>query len=187
MIVSQQSQKKEFLCALDIAKILDIHTSTATKYLELLCINKFLSKEQLLDKPGKPTYYKSNTQTISITLDLPHLTQSLQELSDTSSLPNPLIREMANLEPQVKYRFDENGIITSFEIRKKTRAKRFVKQKITLSKNESNFMKYLPHPTMQAEPFLDICKKANIKEFFTVKGMNSFLEKLEKYEIIEKI
>ncbi|MFX0181475.1 MAG: hypothetical protein ACFE95_00235 [Candidatus Hodarchaeota archaeon] len=185
MIISQQSQKKEFFCASDIAKILDIHISTVTKYLDLLSKNKFLEKEQLLNKAGKPTYYKPITHNISITLDLPFMTQSLQKISKFQAISNPLVREKPNLAPRVIYKFDDEGVITSFIIKKKTKAKRFVKQKIALSTSQSNFMKYLPHPTMQAEPFLEICKKANLHDFFSIKGMHSFLEKLEKYDIIE--
>lgn len=185
MILSQQSQKNEFFCASDIAKIFDIHISTVTKYLDLLCKNKFLEKEQILNKAGKPTYYKPKTHNISITLDLPFMTQSLQKISESTAISNPLIREKPNLAPRVTYEFDDESVITSLIIKKKTKAKRFVKQKIALSMSESNFMKYLPHPTMQAEPFLEICKKANLHDFISIKGMHSFLEKLEKYEIIE--
>ena len=38
---------------------------------------------------------------------------------------------------------------------------------------------------MNTEPFLEICKKAGIVNFFVIKKILGFLEKLKKYEIIE--
>jgi len=70
-------------------------------------------------------------------------------------------------------------------IKTKTKGMKMINQKIILSKSESDFMKYLPHPTMNTEPFLEICKKASIVDFFAIKEILSFLEKLKKYEIIE--
>lgn len=185
MILSQYTRKKQKICAADIAKILDIHVSTATKYLELLCKNKFVNKRQDLNKPGKPTYYRMSVESISITLDLPLISKEFQESQNLSELPSPYIREKPNLEPRVSYSFDDDGIITRIMIKSKTKGGRNISQKITLSETESAFMKYIPHPTMNTEPFLEICRKAGINDFFVVKEVLSFLEKLKKYEIVE--
>jgi predicted transcriptional regulator len=186
-IIFQKSQKKEYPCANDIAKILDIHISTATKYLNLLFKNKFIEKEQLINKPGKPTYYKTKSNSISINLDLAFITQTIQNLSDVTSLPNPLIREEPNLSPRVIYKFDDEDTVKSIVIKKNTKARRIVKREFILSKNESQFMKYLPHPTMKADSYIEICSRAGINDVFTIKEMYFFVKKLEKNGIIKKL
>ncbi|MFX1283387.1 MAG: hypothetical protein ACFFB5_07020 [Promethearchaeota archaeon] len=184
-LIAQKGQSEEPLCANDIAKILDIHISTATKYLDLLYSHGFVDKNQFLNKPGKPTYYKLRSYNISINIDLLFMNQTLQNLSDIGSIPNPLFREKANLPPRVEYTYDDEQIISEIVIKKRTKARRIIKRKFTLSKTESNFMKYIPHPTMKTEHFLEVCTKAGINDYFTLKEMYSFLQKLEKYQIIE--
>ncbi|MFX0085822.1 MAG: hypothetical protein ACFFAU_09115 [Candidatus Hodarchaeota archaeon] len=185
LLIFEKTKKRETLCATDVAKILDMHVSTATKYLDLLCKYEFVSKKQFHNKPGKPTYYASKSELIAISLDLSQLTNEIQDNLDINTIQNPLIREKPNIQERVSYEFNNDGSITNFIIKKKTKARRVVNQKIDLSRNESAFMKYLPHPTMEAECFLDICAKANLSDFYAIKGIISFLEKLKKYDIIE--
>ncbi|MFX0050013.1 MAG: hypothetical protein ACFE8U_01850, partial [Candidatus Hermodarchaeota archaeon] len=108
-----------------------------------------------------------------------------ENIVDKGILRNPLIREKPNLQPRVVYDFDNDGTISSFVVKQKTKAKRTIKRKITLTSFESNFMKFLPHPTEEVQHFLNICNNAGIKDFITMKMLLLFLEKLEKYEIIE--
>jgi hypothetical protein len=183
--LSQNTQKNKKTCASDIAKVLEMHISTATKYLDLLSKYNFVKKNQLANKPGKPTYYESTSDSIVINLNLTQFNQNIQASFEINSIQNPLVREKPNIQKRVIYKFNQADIIENFIVKKKTKAKRVVKQKITLSNNESAFMKYLPHPTMKSEPFLDICKKANLSDFFTIKEIEFFLEKLKKYDIIE--
>jgi predicted transcriptional regulator len=185
IIIHQQSQKNEYLCAAEIAKILNIHISTVTKYLDILNKNRLVQKEQDRNKPGKPTYYKTQVTTLSVTLELPEITQELEDILEEPTLPNPLVREKPNLHPRVIYEFDDNGLIRSIVLKQKTKAKRTIKRKIVLSSYESNFMKYLPHPTLQSNHFQDICHKAGITDTITMIKLLDFLNKLEKYCIIE--
>ena len=185
LLLFQKTKKNEKMCASDVSKILDMHVSTATKYLDLLCKYEFVNKDQIHDRPGKPTYYTSKSDVIAISLDLSHLAHDIQDNLDIDAIQNPLIREKPNIQERVIYEFNDDGSITNFVIEKKTKARRIVRRKIGLSRNESAFMKYLPHPTMESEPFLDICKKANLSDFYTIKGTISFLKKLKKYDIIE--
>ena len=182
-LITQKNKLKEFPCANNIAKILGINISTATKYLDLLCNHEFIDKEQFIDRPGKPTYYKLRSLNISINLDLRFMNQTLQKISDITSLPNPLLREKAN--PRVDYYLDKEGLITRIVVKKKTKARRIIKRKFTLSKNESNFMKYIPHPKMETKQFTEVCAQAGVNDFFTLKELYNFLQKLEKYQIIE--
>ncbi|MFW9992956.1 MAG: hypothetical protein ACFFD4_13015 [Candidatus Odinarchaeota archaeon] len=186
-ILSILSRKNQIICAADVAKLLDIHISTAKKYLDVLCDYQFIDKEFFPDKPGKPTYYTIKAREFTIMLDLPYLAQTLHEQSERSPLPNPLIREKPDLPPRVTYILDNAGIVKGLVVKKRTKARRYVKQRITLSKDESNFMKYLPHPTMEAEPFLEICRKANLTSYYTIKSILPFIEKLTKFGVIGTI
>jgi hypothetical protein len=186
-ILSLLSQQDQNICAADVAKLLDIHVSTAKKYLDLLCKYYFIEEKSFPNKPGRPTYYSVKSKKFTITLDMTYLGQSLDVQPEEGSLPNSLIREKPNLSPRVTYTIDNEDIIRDLTIKRRTRAKRYVKYRITLSKDESNFMKYLPHPTMEPEPFLEICKKANLANYYTIKGILPFIEKLTKFDIIEVI
>ena len=167
-ILYLKTQKNESPCGHDIAKILNIHISTATKYLDLLYKNKFIQREQILNKPGKPTYYKTNADTISITIDLPLIAQNLQDLSS-----------------RVKYILNEKGTVKTIIIKMKTKAKRIVKREFSLNNIESKFMKYIPFPTMNASHYSKICSDAGIYDVLTRKELYYFVENLAKYDIIE--
>ena len=181
------SQQEKPICAAEVAKILDIHISTAKKYLDLFTDFQFIKKEFVPTKPGKPTYYTSKRKKINISLNMANLAKTFHNHITKSSLPNPFIREKANLQPRVTYVLGEEGLVQSIVHVKRTKARRHVKQRIKLSKNESRFMKFRPHPTMQASPFIEICKKARITDFFTIKALLIFTERLRKLDIIEEI
>jgi len=183
-ILSQQSEK---LCAADVARILEIHISTAKKYLDLLFNYQFIDRELIPNKPGKPTYYSAKSTQIEIMINIDAIAQEINKESQKDALPNPYIRETPNLQPRITYVFNKTGLVEAIIIKRRTKAKRIVKQKITLNKAESVFMKYLPHPSMQAERFLTICERTQLKNYFTIKGLVSFVKKLKKYDIIEVI
>ncbi|MFX0211728.1 MAG: hypothetical protein ACFFDT_37475 [Candidatus Hodarchaeota archaeon] len=185
ILIAQKSQMEELPCAADIAKILDIHISTATKYLDLLYNYEFIDKKQFIDRPGKPTYYELKSFENSIKLDLLFMNQTLQQIFDITSLPNPLLREKANLPPRVEYTYDNEQIIREIVVKKRTKARRVIQRKFILSEAESDFMAAIPYPTMETKHFLEVCTQAGITDYFTLKEIYSFLQKLEKYQIIE--
>jgi hypothetical protein len=57
---------------------------------------------------------------------------------------------------------------------------------VELSQAESQFMKYLPHPTMEFEPFLQVCRRAKLVHYFEIKLLLFFVEKMKKMGIIEE-
>lgn len=185
LIIHQQNQKNLFPCAADISKILDIHITTVSKYLELLTKFQFIKKDQKFNKPGKPSYYKIQRDTLTINLEFSSMIKKLGEIIQEPKIHNLLIREKPNLSPRVEYFFKSNGTIKKFIVQQKTKAKRIVRRNIILSDIESNFMKFLPYPTMEFQSFIDICKNAGISDVITIKTLLPFLEKLEKYAIIE--
>lgn len=184
-ILALISGEKQQYCAADIAKLLDIHVSTAKKYLDLFYEHDFIEKQGFSNKPGKPTYYYPKSNQIIITLDIHKIARSLTEKLDEGTLPDPFIREKPNLESGVTYDIDSKGLVRELTVKIRTKAKRFVKQKLKLSKAESQFMKYLPHPTMEFEPFLQVCRRAKLINYFEIKSLLSFVGKLEKLGIIE--
>ena len=181
-ILSQQQQK---LCAADIAKRLEIHISTAKKYLDLLFDYQFIDREYMPRQPGKPTYYTLTAKQVEITIDIDTIAQEINAAASKEVLPNPYLRENPDLQPKITYGINTAGLVEEIIIKRRTKAKRIVQQKITLTPDESAFMKYLPHPSMPAEPFLGICERAQLSNFFAIKGLIPFVDKLKKYDIIE--
>lgn len=185
-ILALLSQHKQQYCAADIAKLLDIHMSTAKKYLDLFYEHGFIDKEKFPHKVGKPTYFMPKTNKITIVLDMDLIARSMIEKLAKSPISNPLIREKAYIDPKIKYDLDSNGLVRKLSIKVQTKARRYVKQEVDLSQTESQFMKYLPHPTMQFEPFLQVCRKAKLENYFEIKILLSFVEKMMKLGIIEE-
>lgn len=181
VILSQQHQK---LCAADVAKRLEIHISTAKKYLDLLSDYQFIERESMPHQPGKPTYYTLNETQVEITIDIDTIAQEINATVSKEALPNPYLRENPDLQPRITYEVNTVGLVEEIVIKRRTKAKRIVHQKITLTADESAFMKYLPHPSMPAEPFLGICERAQVSNYFAIKGLIPFVNKLKKYDII---
>ena len=184
VLVSLSQQENKKACASDISKLLDIHKTTAKKFLEILSEYPFVDKTTYSDKPGKPTYYTLNTDEIKIVLDLTYLSNCIQ---DEETIPNPVIREKPDIQPDITYVLTKEGLIEEIMVRKRTKARRYVKQRFGLSNMERNFMKYLPHPAMQAKPFLEVCKSASISDHFAIKQLLLFKRKLQKLGILEEI
>lgn len=185
-ILAVLNQDKKNYCAADIAKLLDIHISTSKRYLDLFYKHAFIEKQEFPDLPGKPTYFSPKNDFITIKLDMNLIAQSMIEKLEEGSLPNPSIREKAHLEPRISYDIDDKGFIKKLTVNRRTKARRFVKLQVKLSKIESQFMKYVPHPTMEFEPFLQICKRAKLNNYLTMKSLLSFIEKMKSLDIIEE-
>ena len=183
-ILSLIFQKSSALCAADISKLLDIHISTAKKYLDLLAENNFLNSEKYLQKPGKPTYYSLLVENINISLELSHLAETMDVPPITDNIPNPQIRENINLPSKVQFLFNTKDMVTEISVKVQTKAKKTIPHKIILNETESLFMKYLPHPTMEPEFFLDICTKAGISDYYSIKEAYLFAEKLTRYNLV---
>src|SRR3972149_3568857 len=87
----------EVLSPTDVAHLLNVHISTAKKYLELFCDLDFVSKEVLLSKPGKPTYYRLINKLVSIQLDLSVLLEARRQEEIYTALPDFFVREAVNI------------------------------------------------------------------------------------------
>jgi len=155
------------------------------KYLELLSRYHLIEKDENPNKPGRPTYYKSQVENLSILLDFQFLTSTLQNTLKDDVPFNPVIREKPKLPPRVVYNINDLGNINSFTVSQKTKAKRLIKRNIHLTEPESQFMKCIPYPTMEPRPFLDICQEAGISDVITIKKLQFFVEKMKKYEILD--
>lgn len=184
-ILSILAMQTEPLCTLGIAKVLGVHSSTIKRYLEALHKYEFIEQKNKPNKPGKPKYYSITKRKIDINLDIDWISQSLQEKEDITSVPDFYLREKPKIKPRIQYILNEDGMIEEILIKKFTRAKRYVKQRIVLSKDESQFLKYLPHPTKEAKLFQDICKQANFTHLFAQKSLLPFVQKLKQIGMIE--
>jgi hypothetical protein len=153
------------ICAAELAAVLEIHISTAKKYLDLLHKYNFVDKELIATKPGKPTYYTLKTTDVKIILDFDKLSQSLQADYTISDI---VIREKKGIYPQIKFVFGDEKIISAILIRKRTNTHRLITQRLELTTIESEFLKYLPFASMPPESFLKICNKAQVIVLLTL-------------------
>ena len=187
VIIYQMSRQGRQLCAADVAKLLNIHVTTAKKNLELLSEYEFLEKEEFPHRPGKPTYFQMKKSEITITLNMETLIENIDQTDNISELPNPSIRENPNLPPRVTYNINNDGLVKEIIVKSRTKGRKTIKRKIVLKKDETNLMKYLPHPTMDSKSFQDILKEANIIDYYNAKMLFEFVKKLMKYDIVEVI
>ena len=169
--------------ASDIASILGIHISTTKKYLELLTEYLLLEKKAVPNKPGRPTFYTLKSKDINLRLDLDNMSQNFHA---KTSIPNISIREKKGIYPQISLFMDKRGFVHGIKIRKKTKAQRYVTQKIELSTIESRFFRLIPHPTMEPESFYKLCTKAKITDYVSQKMVFNFVQKLLKLGIIKE-
>ena len=168
----------------EISDVLQIHVSTAKKYLELLVKHDFATKEVLIDKLGRPTLYTLTKAHIDISLSLDN-ESNVQELD--IEIWNPTIREVKNIDQLATYVFDTNDLLKEIKVRSITKAKRYVTLTIELSKSEQFFMKYLPFSTEEPKSLIKICNKAKIESVVDMKAIENFVRKLLKYNLIESI
>ncbi len=170
--------------ASELASILGIHVSTAKKYLELLHEHGFISKKIANDQQGRPTYYTLKTDQVVILLDL----KTLSETVDYNiSVPNVLIREKKGNFPRVQFIFGENKNIESINIRKRTKAHRTRTQHLNLTDDESKFLEYLPHPTMEPCSLSELCERAKITGLIRIRSLYNFVLKLRDLGIIKYV
>ena len=168
ILVVLSKQENMCSCAANISTILGVHVSTAKKYLELLHKYQFVKEEFVPTQPGRPTYYTLKTTQIQIALDLNILSQSLQS---EYSIPDLTIREKRDLYPRITFALGVEGMVKGIFFRKRTKARRNVTHRIELTTIESLFMNPHPLPTMQPESFLEICKDAQITDYFIMKSL----------------
>jgi len=132
-ILSLIYQKSTALCAADVSKLLDIHISTAKKYLSLLAENNLLQSEKYLQRPGKPTYYSLLNDRFNISLDLSHLAESMDVPTVSENIPNPRIREKTSLPSKVQLLLDIKDMVTEISVKVQTKAKKTISHKIILN------------------------------------------------------
>ena len=181
MVVMNKKNDKS-VTPTEISDLLQIHISTAKKYLELLTKYNFAVKEVLKNKLGRPSVYTLTTKKLSIELSL-NREEDFQNID--LEIWNPFIREASNIDEIASYELDENNLIKTIKVKSKTRAKRFVTMTLELDKNEQLFMKYLPFSTQEAKSLIKICNKANVTTTIEIKAIENFVRKLHKYNLIE--
>jgi len=168
--------------ASELASILGFHISTAKKNLEILHELGVLTKKIADDQQGRPTYYTLKTDQVEILLDL----KTLSETVDYNiSVPNVLIREKKGIYPRIQFILSENKSIKFISIRKRTKAHRTRTQHLNLTSDESKFLEYLPHPTMEPCSLSDLCERANITGLIRMRSLYNFVVKLRDLGIIK--
>ena len=167
------------ISASEAASRLNLHISTAQDFLEGLNSQGIVSKKEVLEKKRPYFRYSLKKKALTITIDFAALYDK-QAHQDRLKWP---IREKKNSGAIFK-KFSKSDYISAvhfFTGKGRTR----IEKKINLTRNQGNFLLYLPFPT---EPFLsvaDIIKKAKIKES-NVPEVLDIIAALLKHKIIEK-
>ena len=167
------------ISASEAASRLNLHISTAQDFLEGLNSQGIVAKKEVLEKKRPYFRYSLKKETLTITIDFVAL-YNKQAHQDRLKWP---IREKKNSGAIFK-KFSKSDYISAvhfFTGKGRTR----IEKKINLTRNQGNFLLYLPFPT---EPFLsvaDIIKKAKIKES-NVPEVLDIIAALLKHKIIEK-
>ncbi len=180
VVINSRSGKN--ITPTELSDVLEIHVSTAKKYLELLVKHNFATKKVLKEKLGRPTVYTLTKSNINISLSLDKDSQ-VEDLD--VEIWNPTIREVKNINKLAIYVLDSNDLVKEIKIKSRTKAKRFVTLTIELSKNEQMFMKYLPFSTADPKSLVKICGKAKLESIVDIKAIENFVKKLLKYNLIE--
>jgi len=167
------------ISASEAASRLNLHISTAQDFLEGLHSQGIVSKKGVTDK--KRPYFRYSLKKKGVTIKIDFTT--LYDKLDHQNRLKWLIREKKNSGAIFKT-FSKSDFISSIHLFTgvgRTRTER----KINLTKNQGNFLYYLPFPT---EPFLsvaDIIKKAKIEEL-RIPEVLDIIDTLLDHKIIEK-
>jgi len=167
------------ISASEAASRLNLHISTAQDFLEGLFAQGIVTKREAFEKKRPYFRYSLKKKKVTLSVDLGALYDNQHHLDRLKWR----IREKKNSGAIFKT-FSRSSFLSSVhfffgEGRSRT------EKKITLTKNQGQFLFYLPFPT---EPFLsaaDIIKKARIEES-TIPEVLDILDDLLKHNIIEK-
>ena len=181
-ILSAKNDKS--ITPMELSDLLEIHVTTAKKYLELLTKYDFTSKIILKNKLGRPSVYTLIKETIEIKFSL---TNNFLEDDLILDIWNPVIRESVNIDEIAEYRFDSDILVNEIKVKIRTKAKKDIPIILKLDKNESLFMKYLPPPQSDPKSLIKICNSANISSNIDMKLIENFARKLLKYKLIENV
>jgi predicted transcriptional regulator len=167
------------ISASEAASRLNLHISTAQDFLEGLNTQGIVTKREVFEKKRPYFRYTLKKKKVTLSIDLEtlydnHVHQEkmkwrIREKKDSGAIFKTFSR--SSFISSVHFFFGEGRSRTE--------------KKITLTKNQGQFLFYLPFPT---EPFLsvaDIVKKADIEES-TVPEVLDILDDLLKHNIIEK-
>ena len=167
------------ISASEAASRLNLHISTAQDFLEGLNSQGIVSKKEVLEKKRPYFRYSLKKKTVTITIDF----VALYDKQDHQDRLKWKIREKKNSGAIFK-KFSKSDFISAvhfFTGKGRTR----IEKKINLTRNQGNFLLYLPFPT---EPFLsvaDIIKKAKIEES-NIPEVLDIIDALLNHKIIEK-
>jgi len=167
------------ISASEAASRLNLHISTAQDFLEGLHSQSIVSKKEVVEKKRPYFRYSLKKKAVTMTIDF----VALYDKQDHLDRLKWRIREKRNSGAIFKT-FSKSDLISAVHFfTGKGRTK--IERKISLTKNQGNFLYYLPFPT---EPFLsvgDIIKKAKIEES-SIPEVLDIIDTLLGHKIIEK-
>jgi len=167
------------ISASEAASRLNLHTKTAQDFLEGLDSFGIVSKKEVFEKKRPYFRYSLKKKELTIHIDF----AALYDKKDNQDKLKWRIREKKNSGAMFKTFSKSDHISTVHFFLGKGRT--CSEKKLNLTRNQGNFLFYLPFPT---EPFLsvaDIIKKAKIDESY-IPEILDIVDVLEQYKIIER-
>ncbi len=167
------------ISASEAASRLNLHISTAQDFLEGLIAQDIVSKREVFEK--KRPYFRYTLKKKKVTLSV-----DLKTLYDNQA-------QQERLKWKIREKKDSGTIFKTFSKSNYISSVHFfigqgrsrLENKITLTKNQGQFLFYLPFPT---EPYLSVAsivKKAQIEES-AIPEVLDIIDALLKHNVIEK-
>ena len=146
------------ISASEAASRLNLHISTAQDFLEGLTSQGIVIKKEAIEKKRPYFRYSLKKKSVSITIDF----AALYDQQDHQDRLKWHIREKKNSGAIFKTFSRTDFISTVHFFTGQGRAR--IEKKISLTRDQGNFLHYLPFPTQPLLSVADIIKKAKIEE-----------------------
>ncbi len=168
------------ISASEAASRLNMHIKTAQDFMEAMVELEILEKEEVTEKKRPYFRYNMKKRTIKMELDLGQLFESNQPQGKLSTC----IREHKNADARFSISRDKQYISNVFIWIGEGRERK--ERKINLSLPQGKFLFYLPFPSADCEPVVEIMKKAGVDGDQTSEIMD-IVEALADFGVIEKV
>jgi predicted transcriptional regulator len=167
------------ISASEAASRLNLHISTAQDFLEGLNSQGIVTKKEAIEKKRPYFRYSLKKKSVSITIEF----AALYDQQDHQDRLKWHIREKKNSGAIFKT-FSKTDFISAVHFfTGQGRAR--IEKKISLTRNQGNFLHYLPFPTEPLSSVADIIKKAKIEES-SIPEILDIVDILLGHKIIEK-
>ncbi len=169
----------EDISASEAASRLNLHISTAQDFLEGLNSQGIVSKKMALEKKRPYFRYSLVKKSVTVTLDF----DALYDKQDFQERLNWRIREKKNSGAIFKT-FSKTDFVSAVHFYSGEGRSR-IERKISLTKNQGNFLHYLPFPTEPHASVVDIIKRSKTQDS-GIPEVLDIVDTLNEHQIIDR-